>query len=357
LYQIEKTWIESAIAVEETMGDVAIEAWLAPPAESRGAASRLHLFVNGRPVKDRILHHAVMEAYRQASSRTGTPLVYLFLELPPDKVDVNVHPAKAEVRFVDQQFVHQAVFCTVKSAVSREWRAPEVSVVRDAPLSTIDWGSAASSSGETLAETLLAGTTPAFAEMAEVPPTPIGQFRHSFILATDAENVWLIDQHAAHERILYEDLVERGAAQMGQQLLLTPLPLELNPAERVTMEEELEELGSFGYDIEPFGNDGYVVRAVPASLAGFDPLRLVRAALGERERDCRSGTLRETGSQIAARIACHAAIKVNFELALEKMQYLVRELWLARQPSVCPHGRPTTLRLGKEQIERNFGRI
>jgi DNA mismatch repair protein MutL len=356
LYQIEKSWVESAIAVEERMGDVAIEAWLAPPAESRGAASRLHLFVNGRPVKDRILHHAVMEAYRQASSRSGTPLVYLFLELPPDKVDVNVHPAKAEVRFADQQFVHQAVHATVKNAVSREWRAPEVSVgfVRETP----DAAPALRFDAPEAAErSFLESATPAFVEMAEVPPVPIGQFRHSFIVATDAENVWLIDQHAAHERILYEDLVERGAAQMGQQLLLTPIPLELNPSERVTMEEELEELVSFGYDLEPFGSDGYVLRAVPASLAGLDPLRLVRAALGERERDCRSQALRDTGSRIAARIACHAAIKVNFELALPKMQYLVRELWLARQPSVCPHGRPTTLRIGKEQIERNFGRI
>ena len=203
---------------------------------------------------------------------------------------------------------------------------------------------------------VLAEPTPTFTEFADTPPIPIGQFRESYILAADDDDVWLIDQHAAHERILYEDLVDRGDSG-EQQLLLTAMPLELTPSERVTMEEELSQLLAFGYDIEPFGGDGYVIRAVPAALTGLDTLRLVRAALGERERDCRSSSVIEAHSRIAARLACHAAIKVNFPLAMEKMQYIVRTLWKARQPTVCPHGRPTTLRIGLEQIERNFGRI
>ncbi|MGH9323304.1 MAG: DNA mismatch repair endonuclease MutL [Vicinamibacteria bacterium] len=364
LYQLEKSWVESVVVLEEEMGGLTIEAWLAPPAEARGAVSRLHLFVNGRPVKDRVLHHAVMEAYRQVSSRSGTPLVYLFLELAPDKVDVNVHPAKSEVRFADQQFVHQAVFSTLKHALSGQLRAPEVKLSTGGSASPPAYEPpplGPSFAGETMVQALLSTSvfemTPAFAELAEVAPTPMGQFRGSFIVATDATNLWLIDQHAAHERILYEDIVERGVSVSGQQLLLTPLSLELTPPERVTMEEELSNLLSFGYDIEPFGGDGYLLRAVPPSLIGFDPLRLIRAALSERERECRSSTVQDAESRIAARIACHAAIKVNYELTLEKMQYLVRELWRARQPSVCPHGRPTTLRMGWEQIERGFGRI
>jgi DNA mismatch repair protein MutL len=363
LYQLEKSWVESAVVLEEEIGGLAIEAWLAPPPEARGPASRLHLFVNGRPVKDRILHHAVMEAYRQVSSRSGTPLVYLFLELAPGKVDVNVHPAKAEVRFVDQQFVHQAVFSAVRNALQGQRLAPEVQLVRDAyEPKTAELSMPGATGGLGLAEALVSSpapeeATPAFSELAEEAPTPLGQLRASYIIAADSDTVWLIDQHAAHERILYEDLVERGLSQMGQQLLLTPLPLELSPPERVTLEEELSDLASFGYDIEPFGRSDFLLRAVPASLSGFDPVRLVRSALSERERDCRSSTVREAGSRIAARIACHAAIKVNFELAPEKMRYLVRELWRARQPTVCPHGRPTTLRIGREQIERGFGRI
>ncbi len=360
LYQIEKSWVESAVVLEEEIGGVSIEAWLAPPAEARGAASRLHLFVNGRPVKDRILHHAVMEAYRQVSSRSGTPLVYLFLELSPDRVDVNVHPAKAEVRFVDQRFVHQAVFSAVRNRLQGQRLAPEVLLVRDA-YEPPELPMADERDGAAVAEALFAypapEAAPVFSELADEPPAPLGQLRSSYIVAADSDTVWLIDQHAAHERILYEDLVDRGVAQMGQQLLLTPLPLELTAPERITLEEELEDLASFGYDIEPFGEGEFLLRAVPASLSGFDPVRLVRSALSEREKDCRSSTVREAGSRIAARIACHAAIKVNFELAPEKMRYLVRELWRARQPTVCPHGRPTTLRIGREQIERGFGRI
>ena len=364
LYQIEKSWVESAITLDDHVGSLSLLAWLSPPAASRGASSRLHVYVNGRPVKDRILAHAVMDAYQKVSSKSGTPLVYLFIELPPDKLDVNVHPSKSEVRFVDQQLVHQAVFSSVRNTLRGDGRAPEVFVSS----SRMGAGSVLSGvreplpamSGTANAEALFAEpapeTTPTFTEFTDTPPTPIGQFRESYILAADDDDVWLVDQHAAHERILYEELVGRHEGG-EQQLLLTPLPLELTPSERVTIEEELDQLLAFGYDIEPFGGDSYVVRGVPASLAGLDTLRLVRAALGEAERDCRSSSVIEAQSRIAARLACHAAIKVNFPLAMEKMQYLVRELWRAKQPTVCPHGRPTTLRLGLEQIERNFGRI
>ena len=370
LYQIEKSWVESAVTLDDHVGSLALSAWLSPPAESRGASSRLHVYVNGRPVKDRILTHAVMDAYRQVSSKSGTPLAYLFVDLPPDKLDVNVHPAKSEVRFVDQQLVHQAVFSSVRNTLSGDGRAPQVFVsssragTRTGTRTNLVPSSVReplpAMSGTAMAEALFAEraaeTTPTFTEFADTPPTPIGQFRESYILAADDDDVWLVDQHAAHERILYEELVGRNEGG-EQQLLLTPLPLELTPSERVTMEEELDQLLGFGYDIEPFGGDSYVVRGVPASLAGLDTLRLVRAALGEAERDCRSSSVIEAQSRIAARLACHAAIKVNFPLAMEKMQYLVRDLWRAKQPTVCPHGRPTTLRISLEQIERSFGRI
>ncbi len=369
IYQIEKSWVESAVVLDDHVGSLALQAWLAPPAESRGTSKHLHVYVNGRPVKDRILTHAVMEAYRQASSKSGTPRVYLFLELPPDKVDVNVHPAKSEVRFVDQQLVHKAVFSTVKNTLHGNGRAPEITISKSrlSPPPFVREPTPALSgitgmSGTDMTEALLSQKpapvepTPTFTEFADTPPIPIGQFRESYILAADDDDVWLIDQHAAHERLLYEDLVDRGDSG-EQQLLLTAMPLELTPSERVTMEEELSQLLAFGYDIEPFGGDGYVIRAVPAALSGLDTLRLVRAALGERERDCRSSSVIEAQSRIAARLACHAAIKVNFPLTMDKMQYIVRALWKARQPTVCPHGRPTTLRIGLEQIERNFGRV
>jgi len=379
LYQIEKSWVEGAIFLEESVGSLSMAAWLSPPAEARGTSQRLHLFVNGRPVKDRILGHAVLEAYRQVSTKSGTPLVYLFIDLPPAKVDVNVHPAKSEIRFVDQQHVHNAIFSMVKNALYEEGRAPEISLGGTGKYSSLPsigegpsrasqrvsgFGTLSSTklSGTEMAEVLLGkpaineGEMPSFAGFAETPPTPIGQFRDSFILALDAENVWLIDQHAAHERILYEGLVERQH-EIEQQLLLTPVPLDLSPSERITMEEEHSKFMAFGYDIEPFGSDGYIVRAVPGSLGGLDPIELIRLALAEREKECRSASVVDAHGRIAARLACHAAIKVNFGLAMEKMQYIVAELWRMRRPTVCPHGRPTTLRIGLEQVERKFGRI
>jgi DNA mismatch repair protein MutL len=384
LFQLEGSWVEGAISLDESVGGLHVSAWLSPPAAARGAASRVHLFVNGRPVKDRILSHAVLEAYRQVSSRTGTPLFYLFLELPPEKLDVNVHPAKTEVRFVDQRFVHDSVFSVVRNALHDQGRAPEIGVSRDVfPYLENTWtgprkedrtsaapdafraaerapayGGAALAKAVWGARQTEAERTPAFADFADSPPVPLGQFGESFIVATGDDCVWLVDQHAAHERILYERLLAPpGNVRAEQQLLLTPLPLELSLAERITLEDEMTRIQSYGFDIEPFGGESYVIRAVPAALAGLDAGRLVRAALAEREQDCEGSSIAEAEGRIAARLACHAAIKVNMPLAPEKIRFILDSLWKTRQPTVCPHGRPTTLRLGREQIEKSFGRL
>jgi DNA mismatch repair protein MutL len=383
LFQIEGSWLEGAIHLEESVGHLGLQGWLSPPADSRGTSSRLHLFVNERPVKDKTLTHAVLEAYRQVSSKPGTPLVYLFLELPPEKVDVNVHPAKTEVRFVDQRFVHQAVFSVLRNTLGVEGRAPELHVsVEPSTLRPFSGGGAVSykdltnREGQALRDSssLVAGRgleiaealfgsdveaeTPSFAELASEPPAALGQFRESFIIAADNDGVWLIDQHAAHERILYEELVERHEArEAAQQLLLTPIHLELSPSERITMEGEIARFVSFGFDIEPFGPGSYVIRAVPAVLAGMDAQGLVRSALSEREQECPVSALAEAQGRIAARLACHAAIKVHHPLASEQMRFILERLWKAKQPTVCPHGRPTTLRVGLTQIEKRFGRI
>ena len=384
IFQLEGGWVEGAVSLDESVGGLHLTAWLSPPAEARGTATRLHLFVNGRSVKDRILTHAVLEAYRQVSTKQGTPLLYLFLELSPDKLDVNVHPGKSEVRFVDQQFVHDSVFSVVRNALHAEGRAPELAVGRDwapaiAPTALGEVGrwpgrttqvadrGAPYAGGMALAEAVLGmgdaqqvqqAMPQTFGEFAEFPPTPLGQFRESFILATDDESVWLVDQHAAHERILYEELLARPDQERPQQqLLLTPLQLEFSVAEQITLDEEMIRIRSYGFEIEHFGGRSYVVRAVPAPLSGLDVGKLIRSALAEREQDCQGSSIAEAEGRIAARIACHAAIKVNNSLAPEKIRFILDRLWRARQPTVCPHGRPTTLRLGREQIEKNFGRI
>jgi DNA mismatch repair protein MutL len=368
LYQIERDWVEAAIRVDEPLGGLRLSGWLTPPAAERGSSNRLHFFVNRRPVKDRILAHAVLEAYRQVSSKSGTPRAYLFLELPPEKVDVNVHPAKTEVRFVDQAFVHQAVFSALRNTLGGERRAPEVLVPAALPA---ERAAASGLAGEPLptyagglemAATVWGESAPArpraFVEFAREPPAVLGQFRASFIIAVDADSMWLVDQHAAHERILYEELLERGnRARPEQQLLLSAATVELGPAERVTLEEELPRLASLGFDLESFGPAALLIRAVPAPLSGLDPVRLVKAALAEPEEECRASASAEVEKRLAARVACHAAVKIHTPLGPEKMRFLLHRLWMAAQPTVCPHGRPTTLRIGREQVEGTFGRI
>ena len=291
LFQIEGSWIEGAIPVAESVGNLIIKGWLSPPAEDRGAGQRLRLFVNNRPVKDRTLTHAVMEAYRQVSSKPGTPRAYIFIELPTDKIDVNVHPAKTEVRFVDQRFVHHAVFSVLKNTLGAQGRAPDLVVqagVVGEP--SVSFGDASpmgrtgfsggffkgaadgvEGRGLAIAEALFREPaqveTPEFTEFADAPPALLGQFRDSFIVAADEEGVWLVNQHAAHERVLYEELLERQTDERPpQQILLTPLHLELTPAERVTMEEEISKFASFGFDIESFGSGSFLIRAVPAVI-------------------------------------------------------------------------------------------
>lgn len=240
----------------------------------------------------------------------------------------------------------------------REDRAPHLPNAFEAAERAPDYGGAALADAVWGPRPESAGESQAFSDFADAPPVPLGQFRESFILAKGDDCIWLIDQHAAHERILYERLLappEKERAE--QQLLLTPLQLELSASERITLEDEMARIQSYGFDIEHFGGESYVIRSVPAALSGLDAGKLVRSALAEREQDCQGSSIAEAEGRIAARLACHAAIKVNTSLAPEKIRFILDRLWKARQPTVCPHGRPTTLRLGREQIEKNFGRI
>ncbi|MFQ5792138.1 MAG: hypothetical protein ACE5JI_16835, partial [Acidobacteriota bacterium] len=289
-----------------------------------------------------------------------------------------------EVRFVDQRFVHHAVFTVLRNALQGEGRAPELPVaLEEAPRAAeLQSGPAVGEAkasyrggspfpsiatrtgggGGSVAEALFSAPSrpesPAFAEFATSPPALLGQFRQSFIVAADGDSLWLLDQHAAHERILFEELLHRQEGEgIAQQLLLTPLHIELSPAERLAAEEELPRLVTYGFDIEPFGGGSFVIRAVPSIFSGLDIAPLVRAGLTETEQDCPTSSVSQAQERIAARIACHAAIKIHTELAPEKMRFILTRLWQARQPTVCPHGRPTTLRLGREQVERSFGRI
>jgi DNA mismatch repair protein MutL len=347
-----------------------------------------HLFVNRRIVRDRTIGHAIQQAYSVATIKERSPEVHLFVDLAPERVDVNVHPTKAEVKFLDQGLVHEILRRAIVDALGQT-AAPELVLASGQPqagaphapalpltFQPAGAGGAGPIAGLSPAESALAraieGATPAAWTDPRVgatagrdtvatlirPMTPLGQFRHTFIIAVDDEGLAIIDQHVAHERILFEQISERltGRA-LESQRLLTPIVLELGPGEHQTLLSHAGELSRLGFDLEDFGGTSLRLAAAPAILdwkRSEDALRAVAADLD----GLAPGAGVETAlRRMAATMACHAAVKANDPLTREKMQYLLDELRRTAHSSVCPHGRPVVLRLTRREIERNFERI
>jgi DNA mismatch repair protein MutL len=346
-----------------------------------------HVFVNRRIVRDRTIAHAIQQAYSVATIKERSPEVHLFIELPPDRVDVNVHPTKAEVRFLDQGLVHEVLRRAVIDALGRTG-APELvlSAVPAAPSPTapgLPLGFApAASPGFGPA----AGGAPAFGRPADGaaepagsaspdvrvntsagqagvaalirPMVPLGQFRNTFIIAADDDGLAIIDQHVAHERILFEQIAERLTSRpLESQRLLTPLVVEATAGEHETLLQHRAELARLGFELDDFGGSSLCVAAVPALLDLGRSESAIRAVAADLDGLSPAAGVHEVLRQMAATMACHAAVKANDPLTREKMQYLLDELRRTAHSSVCPHGRPVVLRLTRREIERNFERI
>ena len=378
-----------------------------------------HLFVNRRAVKDRTILHAVNEAYSGASIKPRSPEVHLFLELPRDRVDVNVHPTKAEVRFLEQSLVHKVVRRGLADALGQE-AVPEVSLsaprgappaepqahaipgivagmgaasrwgpvtevfrrregesgrasaVRDRPVAP-EGASNPGASTETGGAVPWELTRPdgigaagiveasAAAVPTDVGPTPLiplGQFRDTFIIAVDNDGVVIIDQHVAHERILYEQVTERlTRGSLESQRLLDPLLIALPPGARDALAAHAEDLARLGFEVEPFGGDSVRVAAVPALLGRGECESTVRALAEDLEGLDHGAVVGDAIGRIAASMACHAAVKANDRLTMEKMSYILQELRRTAYSTVCPHGRPVLLRLTRRELEKRFERI
>lgn len=388
LAQLEPRWSRDAIPVEAQAGELSVRAFLSPPMARRGPASRLLLFVNGRPIRDRRLAHAVAEAYRRVSNLSGTPRACLFVEVPAERVDFNVHPAKAEVRFAEANEVWGAVFRSVLAALEgspkrvdigpalpgRE-RAPDGGIPgppgdrRSASGSSSAGGSlrarepvkGLAGDGREIGELLYGQETdhpagvPGYLGFGAVPPAVLGQFRRTYIVAEERSELLLIDQHAAEERVLFNKLMERSE-DPRRLALLQPVPLDLSPVESASLAAERERFAAAGFGIEPFGSDSWILRAVPEALGVGSGLDVLMRSLGGHENECAANAGHDARARLMARVACHAAVTANVPLSAERMNELLRALWAAANPSTCPHGRPTVLRLGLPFIERRFGR-
>jgi DNA mismatch repair protein MutL len=287
----------------------------------------------------------------------------LFLELPPDTVDVNVHPAKAEVRFRERDQVFGAVLRAVRRALLAYSPVPRVEnpdtwrwetstqIERD----NLDWQAASGSEA-----------SPPDSSQTETPPQPlpvggvpllrlVGQIASSYLVAEGPDGLYLIDQHAAHERVLFERFTDQRVGAIEAQTLLQPVAVDLNPAAARLLSEQLPILENFGFLIEPFGPASFLVRAIPSLIAGSDPVSALHALVEDFEEDERP-LQSEIEAKIIARVCKRAAVKAGQALSNREQQALLSDLESCQNPRTCPHGRPTMIHLPVDLLERQFGR-
>jgi len=365
---------QDLIAVEREFGGVRLHGFIAALAEQGPVRGPQHVFVNRRIVKDRTIAHAILDAYSVATNKERSPEVHLFLEVPPDRIDVNVHPTKAEVRFKEQSLIHEIVRRGLGDALGKG-PAPELTlrssdVMPGRPMQPSIPGALSGGSfpsrwapPEQAWKPLESAAPAAVQQPPAAQPTvrpmiALGQFRDTFIIAMDDEGLCIIDQHVAHERVLFERIMERLTTEsLESQRLLIPIVMELPPAERAALISKAEVLARFGFEVEDFGGDSIKVTAVPALLDPNECDAALRALAEDLEGLDRGLRIEDALKQIAATTACHAAVKAHYPLTLEKMHHILEELRATAYSTVCPHGRPVMLRITRREIEKNFDRI
>ncbi|MDY6878454.1 MAG: DNA mismatch repair endonuclease MutL [Chloroflexota bacterium] len=345
--------------------------FVSPPSLHRANRGYITLFVNGRWVRDVRLTYAVTQAYHTLLPTGRYPLAVVMVRLPPDEVDVNVHPAKAEVRFRDGDVVFRAVQRAVRRTLIE--RSPVPVAARPPttwPASSAQWnerrerlaGLRPRPAGEQLRlkgempDGALPGTSGASAAGKLPPLRVVGQVGTTYVVAEGPEGIYLIDQHAAHERVLFERLLaERQRAEVASQVLLEPQPVELAPEAASLLEEHLGVLSGLGFQMEPFGGTTVLVRALPAIVADTDPARVLEDVAVALEMG--DAPLASTAEEAVARHVCkRAAVKAGQVMAREEMEELIRALEQCASPRTCPHGRPTMIHLSVELLAREFGR-
>jgi DNA mismatch repair protein MutL len=342
---------------------VQVDGFISPPAVHRSNRREVTLFVNGRWIQDAALTAAVVQAYQGLLMVGRYPIAALFLTVPPETVDVNVHPAKAEIRFREPE----AVFATVQRAV-------RATLLGQAPTTTFvpptTWGAGwRESAGARAADPAWAIAHAAAQEEAGPGPIPqlglsagklpllrsIGQVGAAYLVAEGPDGLYLIDQHAAHERVLFERLMQSEQAGATSQVLLEPVTVELSAAESMLLEGQLEILRRFGFEVEAFGSAAYRVRAVPPLLAHLPAAVALRAVIEDFEED-EAPLAEAVEERVAARVCKRAAVKAGQILSLVEQEQLVRDLETCAVPRACPHGRPTMIHLSVDTLERQFGR-
>ena len=391
------------LEIRKDAGGISIHGYVAALGDHGPVRGSQNVFVNRRIVRDRTIAHAISEAYSVATIKERSPEVHLFIEIPPDRVDVNVHPTKAEVRFLEQSLVHEVLRRALADTLGRG-PAPELELTPflggpgepqpmtipgvlagatigsrwtpapypiDRPIPSA--ATVPPSSWQQRPDGTRWSESPGAAGPADGPPAgavdvtgvdeirpmiALGQFRDTYIVAIDDEGIAIIDQHVAHERVLFEQVMEKlTSGALESQRLLAPIVLELSPPQRQALAQHAAVLERFGLEVEDFGGDSVQLCAVPALLEPGECEAAVRALAEDLEGGAPGARVEDALRRIAATMACHAAVKANYPLTHEKMRYILAELRRTAYSSVCPHGRPVVLRITRREVEKNFQRI
>jgi len=373
--------VKKEAAGVRVMGFVAA---LVDQGRSRGAHN---IFVNRRIIKDRTIAHAIHAAYGEASVKLRNPEVHLFIDLPADRVDVNVHPMKAEVRFLEQSLIHELLrralgealgkptSAQISNRIKRTFAEPSVHSIPGVLSSTVSTGHWSTvtdvfhradrtvnsanqvTEGSSLVQGIEREEIPSEVSSGAQPLMPLGQFRDTFIIAVDNNGLVVIDQHVAHERILYEQVIERLTdGSLESQRLLEPMLIDLPPGQHQALISNSSHLERLGFEIEPFGGDSFRISAIPSLLALTEAEQAVRAVATDLDGFDSGKEVVNVLQHLAATTACHAAVKANDRLTQEKMLYILQELRRTDYSTICPHGRPIVLRLTRQEIEKSFDR-
>jgi len=323
------------------------------PAISRSNRGYLSLFVNRRWISSRSLAWAIEEAYHGLLMQGRHPVAVINVALPAEMLDVNIHPAKTEVKFQNERMVFTAVQKAVRRALIEQAPVPkieEVATAYRAPSGGRQTSRVSPIGGGSLPTSPVVPQTP----VASLPVLRVlGQLLSSYIIAEGPDGLYLIDQHAAHERILFEKIgSERLQRRIEIQGLLESVTFEVNPRQEEVLKSHYQDLAEFGFSIEPFGDRTYLVRAVPALFYQKDWVGMVRELLDSLS----GGNKRDWQEEIAISMACHSAIRAGQALTDDEMRELIRQLEQVTLPNTCPHGRPTMVHLSSAQLGREFGR-
>lgn len=375
-----KNMLEVDARTDDYQG-IQVYGFTSTPSLHRADRSKITLFVNGRWIQDTGLTHAVVQAYHTLMMTGRYPVAILMIDMPPEQVDVNVHPTKAEVRFQN----HEAVFSAIQRAVRRSLiehaRVPSFRTARPSFIESVQSGWSASAdlqmdmdlAMEDPGQPSLRQSEPiavtddptAIPEGLGTPAKPrtlpmlrvVGQIAASYIIAEGPAGLYLIDQHAAHERILYEQFMEEyRQRQTVTQYALEAQTVHLSAAEARLIEGNMELLRSLGFELESFGPNLFIVRSVPGMLADGDPVEVIAEIVQDLEAEDTPGR-QAIEDKIVLRVCKTAAVKAGRILSLEQMQNLIRQLERCDSPLTCPHGRPTLIHISSEQLAREFGRL